>query len=81
MNTIKANHALLMVWNSHLYVVYGIVYRWVDLRRDEGPYCVLRRLQLLDTRFSDQRREVEYNRETDDPAKVQGFLTVSFSTS
>lgn len=80
-NTIKANHTLLMIWNSHLYVVYGIVYRWVDYSADMGPYCVLRRLQLLDTRFSDQRREVEYNRETDDPTKVQGFLTVSFSTS
>jgi hypothetical protein len=33
-----------------------------------GPYCVLTRLLLLDTRFSDSRRAVEYNRETDDHA-------------
>jgi len=78
-NTLKENHALLMAWNSHLYVVYGVVYRWVDYSPDKGPYCVLRRLLLLDTRFSDSRRTVEYNRETDDPANVQGFLTVTFS--
>ena len=76
-NTLRDNHALLMAWNSHLYVVYGVVYRWVDYSADMGPYCVLRRLLLLDTRFSDSRRTVEYNREIDDPAKVQGFLIVN----
>lgn len=76
-NALKNKHALLMAWNSHLYVVYGVVYRWVDYSRHNKPYCVLRRLLLLDTRFSDWRRAVEYNRETDDPAKVQGFLTVT----
>jgi hypothetical protein len=78
-NTLKENHALLMAWNTHLYVVYGVVYRWVDYSPDVGPHCVLRRLLLLDARFSDSRRMVEYNRETDDPANVQGFLTVTFS--
>jgi hypothetical protein len=78
-NTLNDKHALLMSWNSHLYVVYGVIYRWVDYSADGGPYCVLRRLQLLDTRFSDSRRAVEYNRETDDPAKVQGFLQVTFA--
>jgi hypothetical protein len=76
-NTIKDKRALLMAWNSHLYVVYGVVYRWVTYSADTGPYCALRRVLLLDTRFSDWRRAVEYNRETDDPAKVQGFLTVT----
>jgi len=78
-NTLNDKHALLMAWNSHLYVVYGVVYRWVDYSADSGPYCVLRRLLLVDTRFSDSRRAVEYNRETDDPAKVQGFLMVTFA--
>lgn len=78
-NTLNDKHALLMSWNSHLYVVYGVVYRWVDYSADMGPYCVLRRLLLLDTRYSDSRRAVEYNRETDDPAKVQGFLLVTFA--
>ena len=76
-NTLNDRHALLMAWNSHLYIVYGVVYRWVSAH--SGPYCVLRRLLLLDTRFSDSRRTVEYNRETDDPAKVQGFLLVTYA--
>jgi hypothetical protein len=75
-NTLNDN-ALLMSWNSHLYVVYGVVYRWASA--DSGPYCVLMRLLLVDTRFSDSRRAVEYNRETDDPAKVQGFLLVTYA--
>jgi hypothetical protein len=37
------------------------------------------RLLLVDTRFSDSRRAVEYNRETDDPAKVHGFLLVTYA--
>jgi hypothetical protein len=78
-NTLNDKHALLMSWNAHLFVVYGVVYRWVDYSADSGPYCVLRRLLLLDTRFSDSRRAVEYNRETDDPAKVQGFLLVTYA--
>ena len=78
-NTLNEKHALLMAWDSNLYVVYGVVYRWVDYSPDSGPYCVLRRLLLLDTRYSDSRRGVEYNRETDDPAKVQGFLFVTFA--
>ena len=27
--TILDNHAMLMKWNSHFYVVHGIVYRWI----------------------------------------------------
>lgn len=33
-NTLKDQHALLMSWNSHLYVVYGVIYRWVDYGDD-----------------------------------------------
>jgi hypothetical protein len=76
---LNEKHALLMVWNSHLYVVYGIVYRWVDYSADSGPYTVIRKLQLLDTRYSDSRREVEFNRESDDPSKVQGLLMVTIA--
>jgi hypothetical protein len=31
---------------------------------------------LLDPRFSDQRREVSFDRQTDDWGKVQGLLTL-----
>ena len=60
-------------------LVYGVVYRWVADSADSGPYCVLRSLLLVDTRFSGSRRALEYNRETDDPAKVQGFLLVTYA--
>ena len=32
---------------------------------------------LLDTRYSDSRRKVVFNRETDDWSKVQGMLRVT----
>jgi hypothetical protein len=32
---------------------------------------------LLDPRFSDQRRDAVFNRETDDLGKVQGLLTLT----
>jgi len=79
-SSLKDNHALLMAWNSHLYVVYGVVYRSVPYSRETGPSCVLRRLRLRDTGFSDSRRQVEYNRETDEPAKIQGFLYVAVTS-
>ena len=78
-NVLNSGHALLMMWNSRIYVLYGVVYRWVDSSPDAGPYTILRKMLLLDTRFADERREVEFNRETDDPAKLQGFLFVTFT--
>jgi hypothetical protein len=78
-NTLNDKRAVLMMWNSHLYVAYGVVYRWVEQSADSGPYTVVRRILLFDMRYSDSRRMVEYNRETDDPAKVEGFLTVTFA--
>jgi len=75
-------HALLMAWDSQLYVVYGAVYRWiwVGAGHDEGGQAmtVIRKFLLLDTRFSDSRREVVFTRGTDDANKVQGLLFLQF---
>ena len=77
-NVLNDKHALLMVWNSQIYVVYGVVYRWVDYSTHHNrPYTVIRKLLLLDTRYSDSRREAEFNHESDDPSKVQGLLMVT----
>lgn len=75
-------HALLMLWDSHIYVVYGAVYRWTWMGSEEGGSAVtiLRKLMLLDTRYSDYRRRVTFNRETDDLSKVQGLLLVTVSS-
>lgn len=78
-NAFSNKHAVLMMWNSHVYVVYGVLYRWVEYSADAGPYTVIRKMELIDPRYSDERREVEFNRESDDPAKVQGFLFLAFS--
>ena len=74
-----AKHALLMMWNSHIYVLYGVEYRWVDYSPDGPDYTVIRKMQLIDPRYSDARREVEFNRVSDDPTTVQGFLFLTFS--
>jgi hypothetical protein len=67
------NQPLLMEWNSHLYVLYGVIF-------DETLYYsghrdfVIRKLLLLDTRFSNTRREAFFDRQRDDWTKVQGLL-------
>jgi hypothetical protein len=70
------HHALLMAWDSHLYVVYGVVYQWVWFGGDEGggAMTIIHKFLLLDTRFSDSRRTIVFNRDTDDLSKVQGLL-------
>jgi hypothetical protein len=70
-------HAALMRWNSHVYVVHGIVYLWAANATPEGSGqtgTVIRKFLLWDTRFSDSRREVVFNRDTDDLSKVEGLL-------
>jgi hypothetical protein len=66
-------HAALMEWNSHLYVVQGLVYFWTG-DSESGPYTVIRKFLLLDTRYTDWRREVVFTRGVDDTDKVQGLL-------
>ena len=73
------HHAALMQWNSRVYVVHGIVYQWTasgtpDTGQQDGT--VIHKFLLWDTCYSDSRREVVFNRETDDLGKVDGFLFV-----
>jgi len=71
-------HALLMAWDSHLYVVYGAVYQWVwvggSTEGSATAMTVIHKFLLLDTRYSDARREVVFTRGVDDPDKIQGLL-------
>jgi len=66
---------VLMVWGSHLYVLYGAVFDEV-VDSVEGSAYMIHKLLLLDVRYSDSRREVTFNRDTDDLSKIQGFLFV-----
>lgn len=70
-------HAILMQWNSHVYVVHGLVYQWIAYGGGDQGYSqgtVIRTLLLWDTRYSDSRREVVFDRATEDLSKVQGLL-------
>ena len=70
--------ALLLMWKSHLYVVVGALY-------DEGydqyglRIDAVNKLYLLDTRYSDSRRDVTFTRFKDDWNDVQGLLLLSFA--
>jgi hypothetical protein len=66
--------APLMLWNSQLYVVYGVTYVETVDSNSYGILDAIRTLSLLDTRFSDERRKVSFHRETDDWGKVQGMV-------
>jgi hypothetical protein len=81
--TILNQHAALMRWDSHLYVVYGVIYQWVatggsqDGGISEGT--TIHKLLLWDTRYSDARRELVFDRTTDDLSKVQGLLFLQWA--
>ncbi len=79
--SILNQHAMLMQWNSHVYVVHGLVYQWVAYGDDQGytQGTVIRKLLLWDTRYSDSRREVVFDRTTEDLSKVQGLLFLQWS--
>jgi hypothetical protein len=74
-NALTEKQALLMEWNSHLYVVYGAIYNTAYSPESRRTDSILK-IFLVDTRFSDQRREVTFDRQTDDWSKVQGLLTL-----
>ena len=75
-------HALLMQWNSHLYIIHGLVYFWMatgggTVETGTGGFqTVVHKFLLWDTRYSDSRREVVFNRDTANLSKVQGFLFI-----
>lgn len=82
--SILNQHALLMRWDSHVYVVHGLIYRWAatgggapDGSISEGT--VIHKLLLWDTRYSDSRREVVFDRTTEDLSKVQGLLFLQWA--
>ena len=79
MVSLRDKHALLLAWNSHIYVCYGVTYL-----RDFDPNTgaeldTIHKLLLLDTRYSDSRRETVLDRATDDASKIQGMLRVTFA--
>ena len=70
---ITNQHAAIMEWDSHLYVVHGVAYIWIS-DGEGGMYTQLHKFFLSDPRYSDSRREVTFTIGTDDVSKVQGVL-------
>jgi hypothetical protein len=73
--TLNDKQPLLMEWNSHLYVVYGVIYS-TAYSPEGGRSDSILKIFLVNPRYSDQRREVVFDRQTDDWGKVQGLLTL-----
>jgi hypothetical protein len=70
-------HAALVQWNSHLYVLHDAVYRWIesgDLTSGLSSTTVIHKLLLWDPRFADSRRDLVLDRATDELSKLQGLL-------
>lgn len=75
-SNLREKHAMLMVWGSQLYVLYGAIFD-ETVYGDGTSLSMIKKLLLLDTRYSDSRREVVFNRDTDDWEKVQGMLRLT----
>ena len=71
---LAANHAPVMMWNSHAYVLYGASYvESVDPGTGAIAYTI-HKFFLWDTRHADARREAVFDRLKEDPNNVQGLL-------
>jgi hypothetical protein len=77
-NSLVTQRPLLMDWDGNIYVLYGAVfdeYRYSD----GGISDVIKKLLLVDARFSGKRRYTSFNRATDDWGKVAGLLALTIS--
>jgi hypothetical protein len=75
---ITAQHAGLMQWNAHLYVVDGLVYRWIMIgsHSTSTSITVIHKFLLRDPRYADERQKVEFDRSSDDITRIGGLLLV-----
>ena len=71
---LRDRHPALMMWNSHLYVLYGASYVATDDYSTNQISYAVHKFLLQDVRFSDARRQLSFDRLTEDPSKVQGLL-------
>lgn len=77
-NALQNKQALLLMWNSRLYVLYGALFDealYVDGTRTD----TVNKFFLLDTRHSGPQREVSFIRDTDDWNKVEGLLLLTLA--
>jgi hypothetical protein len=75
-SSLLEKRALIMTWNSHLYVLYGAVFDAVG-NDDRSSQFMIHKLFLVDPRYSGPRRELIFNRDTDDWSRVSGVLLLT----
>ncbi len=75
--TLMDQQPMLLEWKSRVYVLYGANFDELRQYNPDDWQFTIHKLLLLDVRFSDQRREVEFNSETDDWKTIQGLMTLS----
>jgi hypothetical protein len=76
LNSLMAQHPFLMDWSGHLYVLYGAVFDEYKYQDGTRSYFI-HTLMLVDTHFSDSRRLVSFDRQTEDWGKVTGLLQLT----
>ena len=77
-NTLVAQRPIIIDWNGHIYVVSGVVFN--EYKYSDGSNVhAIRKLQLVDPRYSDSRRNLVFDRETDDWTKVSGLLALAIT--
>ena len=77
-NTLIAQRPMIMHWKDRLYVVSGVVFDEYKYS-DGSDVRVIHKLLLIDPRYSDSRRNVVFDRETDDWSKVSGLLALAIT--
>jgi len=75
--SLRDKHAMLLQWNSRIYVLHGTIFDETADYNGSGVIYAIHKLLLWDLRYSDERRDLIFNRETDDLAKVQGMLLLT----
>jgi len=75
---LQNKQALLLMWNSRLYVLYGALFD-ESLYADGTRTDTVNKFFLLDTRYSGTQREASFLRDTDDWDKVDGLLLLTLT--
>jgi hypothetical protein len=75
--TLMDQQPMLLEWKSRVYVLYGANFDEIRQYNPDDWLFTIHKLLLLDVRFSDQQREVDFNNPTDDWKTIQGLMTLS----
>jgi hypothetical protein len=71
--SLQSHHALIIDWDGRLYVLFGAIF---DLNKYPSGVeeRVIRSFMLVDTRYSDAKRYVTFDRQKNDFGKVNALL-------